>query len=193
MDLSSETELVNQLKQGDSAAFKQLVETYQDQVYNTCLGFLRHPDDAEDMAQEVFVEVHRSIGGFRLESRLSTWIYRIAVSKSLELIRKHKRRKRFASVLAVFKSDPPARNEDEYIHPGIILENKEQARVLYAAIERLPQNQRIAFTLHKIEGLSYQQISEVMENTLPAVESLMHRARGNLRTYLRAYHEEIKR
>ena len=72
----------------------------------------------------------------------------------------------------------------DFNHPGVKLDNKEKAAVLFKAMKQLPENQRIAFTLHKVEGLSYHEISEVMNTTVPAVESLMHRAKANLRKWL---------
>ena len=79
-DAEDEGRLLAALQRGDERAFRQLVETFKDRVYNTCLGFVGRPEEAEDVAQEVFVAVHRSVGDFRGESRLSTWIYRIAVN-----------------------------------------------------------------------------------------------------------------
>ena len=89
-----ERELINLLKQGDREAFKTVVETWQDMVFNTGLGILQNEEDAEDIAQEVFIQVFESIHTFKEESKLSTWIYRITVSKSLDNIRKKKAKKR---------------------------------------------------------------------------------------------------
>lgn len=186
-----EYELIKQLQLGSRDAFKRLVEDYKDRVYNTCLGFLRDPHDAEDMAQEVFMKVFESIGDFREDAAISTWIYRIAVSKSLELIRKRNRKKRFAYFQALWNSDgdPDDSADREFFpHPGIAVENKERAEILMRAIEGLPEQQRIAFTLHKLEDLSYKEIAEVMENSLSAVESLMHRAKKNLQKELHEYY-----
>ena len=77
----------------------------------------------------------------------------------------------------------------DFHHPGVILDNKERASVLFKAIDRLPENQKTAFTLHKLEGLSYQEISEVMKTTLSSVESLMHRAKNNLKKWLAEHYE----
>ena len=77
----------------------------------------------------------------------------------------------------------------DFNHPGIALDNKERAAVLFKAIDRLPENQKIAFTLHKVEGLSYQEISDVMKTSVSSVESLMHRAKNNLKKLLRDHYE----
>jgi RNA polymerase sigma-70 factor (ECF subfamily) len=89
----SETEIIKRLQQGDEQAFRQLVENYQKQVVNTCYGLVHSTEDAEDIAQDVFIEVFRSIQNFRADAKLSTWIYRISVNRSLNFIRDNKRRK----------------------------------------------------------------------------------------------------
>jgi RNA polymerase sigma factor (sigma-70 family) len=187
----NENELIALLKLGDRRAFDDLVTNNQVRIYNACLGVLRDPEDAEDVAQEVFVEVYRSIGGFKGESKLSTWMYRIAMTKSLDLLRGKKRKKRFAFVKSLFSADSntPSFDPPDFIHPGVILENKEMAGYLLKAIDELPANQKVAFTLHKIEGLSYQEISEVMETTVSSVESLLFRAKQNLKDLLSEYYK----
>lgn len=185
-----EQELVKKLKHGDQQAFNILVEEYKDRVYNACLGFLHNRHDAEDVAQEVFIEVYESIDSFREEAALSTWLYRISVNKSLELIRKRKRKKRWAFFRSMLNADEdPDQYEDrEYFdHPGVALEQKERTELLMKAIDSLPENQRTALTLHKFEGLKYKEIADVMKTSLSAVESLIFRAKRNLEKYLYSY------
>ncbi|WP_395078793.1 RNA polymerase sigma factor [Gracilimonas sp.] len=187
------TSLIERLQDGDEAAFKQLVNDHKDQVYNTCLGFLRNPHDAEDVSQEVFIQVYDSINDFREEATLSTWIYRIAVTKSLELIRYRKRQKRFGffqALNSLFNNPDEQSDEESYMHPGIKLENKERAKILFREIDKLTEKQKVAFTLQKVEGLSYQEVADVMEQSLSAVESLIHRAKENLIKQLRTYYEQ---
>ena len=181
------------LEQGDEAAFKQLVNEHKDQVFNTCLGFLRNEHDAEDVAQEVFIKVYDCIADFREEASLSTWIYKIAVTKSLELIRYKKRQKRsgFFQALSSLFTDPDDKVvRESHTHPGIALENKERAQILFDKIENLTEKQRIAFTLQKVEGLSYQEVADVMELSVPAVESLIYRAKENLKKQLYNYYQQ---
>lgn len=183
--------LVEQLKQGDQTAFKTIVDAWQNMVYNTALGIVQSEEDAEDIAQEVFVQVYQSISSFKGDSKFSTWLYRIAITKSLDHERKKKRKKRFAFVKSLFGDEsevvvhPP-----DFHHPGVVIEKKEDAATLFAAIGQLPENQKIAFTLHKVEGLSYQEVSDVMETTVSSVESLMHRARTNLKKILENHYKE---
>lgn len=180
-----EVALIERLKAGDEAAFKELVLTHQDIVYNTALGVVQNAADAEDVAQEVFIQVYRSIHQFKGESKLSTWLYRIATTRALDLLRSKKSKKRFGLLLRFLGEDnEPVYDVPDFNHPGVILDKKENAAKLWKAIKLLPHNQKAAFVLHKLEDLSYQQISEVLKTTVPAVESLMHRAKQNLRKSL---------
>lgn len=178
-------EAIEQLQAGDESAFKDLVLNFQNKVFNVCIGLLKNEEEAEDMAQEVFIEVHRNISQFNAQAKLSTWIYRIAVNKSLEHIRFNKRQKRFAWLTSLFGADDNlARNYSDFYHPGLALENKERAIALHNALDQLAENQRAAFVMHKLEGLSYQEIAEIMQLSLSSVESLMHRAKKRLRELL---------
>ncbi|HWB63024.1 MAG TPA: RNA polymerase sigma factor [Chitinophagales bacterium] len=190
----NENELIALLKQGNELAFKNLVEGFRIRVYNTCLGIVQSAPDAEDISQEVFVEVFRSVQHFKAEAKLSTWIYRIAVTKSLDHLRSKKRKKRFAFMKNLYKdnSNELRFEKGDFVHPGVEMENKELASYLFKAIEQLPENQKAAFTLNKIEGLSYQEVSEVMKMTLSSVESLMFRAKQNLQKILSDYYDEMQ-
>lgn len=191
MDKEYEEEFIGRLRSRDPKAFRKLVERHKDRVYNTCLGFLHNRQDAEDMAQEVFIQVYEAIETFRGESSLATWIYRIAVTKSLELIRHRKRKKRRAFFESLKRGDDDpdeVSGEEFFVHPGIALEQKERAEILFREIGKLPENQKVAFTLHKVEGLAYKEIAEVMETSLAAVEALMHRAKKNLQKQLHEYY-----
>ncbi|MGZ3903888.1 MAG: RNA polymerase sigma factor [Bacteroidia bacterium] len=188
--LQEET-LIVQLKAGESSAFKYIVETHQALVYNASLGILQNSADAEDVAQEVFVQVYHSVKEFKGDCKLSTWLYRIAVTKSLDFLRAKKRKKRFAFVQSLFgeESNEPLVEQATFVHPGVQLENKERAGILFKAINKLPENQKVAFTLNKVEGLSYQEIAEVMQLSVSSVESLLFRAKANLQKLLGNYYK----
>lgn len=189
-DMQQQVEIAA-LKAGDEKAFRTLVEQFQDRVYRTCFGILGNRDQAEDAAQETFIEVFSAITTFRGEAQLATWIYRIAVVTALKAIRK-KRRKKWRALLFTddneYNNIVSARDPDDGNHPLLQLENKERAEILYKAMDRLPESQRTAFTLHKIEGLEYKKIAEVMDLSLSSVESLIHRAKLNLQKYLGQYY-----
>jgi len=191
----NEEYFIYRLKARDPSAFQELVEQFRDRVYNTALGLLQDNKDAEDMAQEIFLEVYQSIPYFRGASKISTWIYRITVQKSLEFIRKQKRKKRSATLLSLFGKENliPVPGTSPFFHPGIQLENKERAAILFDAIKKLPVKQRMAFTLNKVEDLGYAEIAEIMKVSLSSVESLLFRARQNLRKILAGYYVENER
>jgi len=181
----TESELIQGLRNGDESAFKYLVETYQDRIYNTALAIVQNAEDAEDVAQEVFIQVYRSIHSFKGESKLSTWLYRIATTRALDLLRSRKSKKRAGFIQRLFgEGNEPVYEIPDFHHPGVALDKKENAAKLFKAIRQLPENQKIAFTLHKVEDLSYQEISAIMKTSVAAVESLMHRAKQNLRKIL---------
>lgn len=181
----TELELIQGLRNGDENAFRYLVTTYQDRIFNTSLGIVQNAEDAEDVAQEVFIQVYKSINSFKGESKLSTWMYRIATTRSLDLLRSRKSKKRSGLVQRLFgDGNEPIFEIPDFNHPGVSLDRKENAAKLFKAIAQLPENQKIAFTLHKLEDLSYQEVSETMQTSIAAVESLMHRAKLNLRKIL---------
>lgn len=185
----NQPELIVQLQQGDETAFRKLVDTWQDMVYNTVAGIVQNADDADDLTQEVFIQVYQSVSSFKGESKFSTWLYRIAVTKSLDHLKRKKRKKRFAFVQSLFGgSSEEVIHPADYDHPGVLTENKEKAAALFKALQQLPDNQRIAFTLHKLEAQKHQDIAEVMNLSVPAVESLIARAKSNLRKILENYY-----
>jgi RNA polymerase sigma-70 factor (ECF subfamily) len=133
--------------------------------------------DAKDISQEVFIEVYQSISSFRQNSALSTWIYRIAVTKSLDEIRKRKRKKRIMDVGKMLHLDEIADWIAGGAKPESGLNESESIREVTEVLNRLPENQRIAFTLSKIEGFTNKEIAAIMDTTIIAVESLMSHAK----------------
>lgn len=183
---------LRQLKSGNQNAYSSLIEKYEQKVFATCISFVPNKEDAEDIAQEVFLEVFNSINKFKGNSKLSTWIYRITTNKCLEFIRKRKTKKRFGFMQSMLGNEIPFDKTSyftEFNHPGILLENKEKSEILFHAINKLPQVQRLVFTLHKIDGKSYNEISEIVEKSVSSVESLMFRAKKNLQKLLENYYK----
>lgn len=184
----SDYETIEQLKQGDEQVFRELVEQYREMVVRTCYGILRNREDAEDVAQDVFVEVYRSISGFRADAKLSTWLYRIAINRSLNHIRDNKKRRWLGFGKDAECENTPLLNveADAADQPEYTLENKERAAILFRAIDRLPDKQKVAFLLRKYDGLSYREIADIMELSQSSVESLLFRAKKNLQKKLLA-------
>ena len=175
----AEADLVAQLQEGSEAAFRILVERYQNRIYRTVFALLRNPEEAEDVAQEVFVEIYQTIGQFRGEAALSTWLYRLATSLALKNLRRARAKKRFAYFTSLLGFEPP-----DHAHPLALLVGQQQLEQLLAHLARLPIQQQVAFTLRHEQELSYEQIAAVLGTTVAAVESLLFRARQTLRKYV---------
>ncbi|HEX3010053.1 MAG TPA: RNA polymerase sigma factor [Bacteroidales bacterium] len=183
----TDSELIKSLSSQDGNAFRYLVENYEKMVFKACYHILNNYQDAEDVAQEVFVEAYLSISSFRGESKISTWLFRIAVNKSKNLLRKNKWQLLIQRIEKMLPGDKAERfdMEDVSAHESMLsIEKQEDQKILWKAIESLPENQRIAFTLNKYNDLSYQEIAEAMQTSLPAIESLIHRAKINLQKKL---------
>ncbi|OCX53464.1 RNA polymerase subunit sigma-70 [Mucilaginibacter sp. PPCGB 2223] len=185
--------LIEQLKNKQQSAFRQVVELYQNMVFNTALSMLQNREEAEDIAQEVFIQVYESVQKFKGESKLSTWVYRITITKVLDWQRHKQRKKRFALISSLFGTDNEVeRDVPDFVHPGVLMENKERSVILFKALDKLPENQKVAFVLNKIEGQNYQEVADIMGVTVGAVESYMHRAKQNLRKLLETYYHTDK-
>ncbi|MGC6430994.1 MAG: RNA polymerase sigma factor [Jejuia sp.] len=191
----TENEFIAGLKNHNASAYGKLLDDFQQKVFATCISFVPNKEDAEDIAQEVFVEVFNSIGKFKGNSKLSTWIYRITTNKCLEFIRKRNTKKRFGFMQSILGNEVPVDKTDyftEMNHPGIILENKEKSEALFYAINQLPEAQKVVFTLHKVDGKSYQEISDIIDKSVSSVESLMFRAKKNLQKLLENFYKNDK-
>ncbi len=173
-------------------AFKEVYDLLGKKIYNTCLNYLQNELDAEDCTQEVFVEVFRSAQNFKEDSSLSTWVYRIAINKCIDQLRSAKRKKRFAFLTALFNTNTGKELHliSNFDHPGIELEKKEDTDLLFKAIQLLPENQRAAFVLTQIEDHSQKEAAAILKITEKALESLVQRAKGNLRKHLKEYFNE---
>jgi RNA polymerase sigma-70 factor, ECF subfamily len=185
----SENNLINRLQQKDEEAFRIVFNQNQRKVINTCYRLVLDKDAAQDITQEVFIKLYSSIDQFRGESRLSTWIYRIAVSKSLDYLRAQKRKKRH-SLISIF-SEPYQKQEEisapKNQNPSNILDDEERKRILNDALSKLPENQKIAFLLSKYDELSTKEIADILDTSIHAVESLIQRAKKNLAKKLYSY------
>lgn len=182
---------IEDLKKGDEQTFRALVDAYSKDIYNLCLNLVTHVEDAEDLAQESFIQAYHSVSTFKEGSHIKTWLYRIAINKCYDYLRWKKRKKRFAFLQPLYnKEEEPIEIPSNFQHPGIELDKKETAKILYAALESLPDSQQTAFVLYEMQGLDYKQIAETMETSVPAVESLLFRARASLRKKLENFYSK---
>ena len=149
-------------------------------VYNLALQYVQNIEEAQEITQDVFLKAHQKIHTFKGDATLETWLYRITINTSLDAIKAKKRKKRFA----IF-----SRNQDElnkytnFNHPGVTLENKEALQALFGLINKLPQTQKTALILIKIEGKSIKEVAHILEKTPKAIESLLQRAKTQLKKH----------
>lgn len=188
----NQEEFIENLRSGNQAAFSLLIDDYQQKVFHTCISFVPNKEDAEDIAQEVFLEVYKSIGKFKGNSKLSTWIYKICTNKCLEFIRKKNAKKRLVFIQRILGNEIPLDKTNfftEFNHPGILLEHKEQSETIYLALNTLPESQKTVFTLAKLDGKTYQEIVEITGKSMSSVESIMFRAKKNLQKKLANFYK----
>ncbi len=185
-------ELINKLKSGEEEAFRTVVNEYQRLILNCCFKFTKNAETSEDITQEVFIEVFRSVKKFRAESNLLTWIYRIAITKSLDYLKSQRRKKRFAAIKSLFEEDGVETNiqSTDSEGPERVLEDKDRMKVLSWAMDSLPEKQKIAFTLSKYDEMSYKEIADILNSSISSVESLIFRARTNLKKKLYFYYKK---
>lgn len=162
--------------------FEELYTEYSKLVYNLSLHYVQNTEDAEEITQDVFVAIHQSLHKFQGKAKLSTWIYRITINKSLDFIKAKKSQKRFAFFTSLFNADEQeiAHSSHNFDHPGVLLEQKESLQKLFDIINELPANQKTALILSKLEQKNQKEIAEIMEISSKAVESLIQRAKTNL-------------
>jgi RNA polymerase sigma-70 factor (ECF subfamily) len=146
------------------------------------LQYVQNQEDAQEITQDVFVAVHHAMSNFKGKSSVSTWIYRIAINKSLDFLKAKQRKKRFTFLSSLFYPDS---NEIKYDtatfdHPGVLLEHKEAIIEIFKYINELPDAQKTALILAKIEHKPQAEVAEIMELSLKAVEGLLQRAKNNL-------------
>lgn len=187
---SEDSALVDRCLAGDDAAFDALVQKYQDMVFNLSYRLLRDYEEADDLSQEVFIQVYRKLGSFRRAASLRTWIYRIVFNRAKNRQRWWKRRLLEMTAMSL---DDVERNPsvavDVRIRPAPVgpdraLEEKEVSEILLEAIEKLPFSHRTIVLLKDVEGLSYDEIAATLELPLGTVKSRLARARQALRKQL---------
>lgn len=190
----TDAEIIKKIAEGDQQAFSRLVGQYQNMVFRVCMGFLHNSSDADDVCQEVFIEVHRSIGKFKGESKISTWLYRISVNKSLNYLRDNKRKSLMRSIESYFShtDDSGIDIQSNQKQADEILENDDRKKALKQALNSLPENQRTAFVLHKYDDLPYKEIADIMNISLSSVESLLFRAKQNLQKKLLNFYKNMQ-
>jgi len=185
-----DNQIVDRVLGGEIELFSAIVDRYHLKVFNLCLGFVHHQEDAEDITQDVFVGIFTSLASFKGNSQFSTWLYRIAVNTTYSFLRQ-KRRRETVFFFGLFgaaeeESRQAIPQNDEPDHKLI---KKQTQKYVYQAIDSLPVNQRKAFILSKYDSLPQREIASIMEVSEEAVESLLQRARRNLQKKLKKFYD----
>ncbi|WPR72844.1 RNA polymerase sigma factor [Flavobacterium sp. NG2] len=176
-----------------STEFQEIYHQHKSLVYNVALSYVQNIEDAEEITQDVFIQLFQSIDTFKQQSTLKTWIYRITINKSLDFLKHKKSQKRFFIFGKRSENENEIQNISNFEHPGILLENKEKSKLLFDVINELGENQKTAFILSKIDGLSNPEISVIMELSISSVESLLFRAKDNLKKKLGNKFDEYRK
>ncbi len=171
---------INQLKNREPKALDTLVKEHQDSVFRICLGYLQNEHDAADITQEVFIKVLEKIDQYKGESKISTWIIRIAINLSLNFLRDNKKRLLHGELT----------DENMVDNDNGQFQSAETRKMLRKSIYGLPEKQRKVFILNYYLDLSYQEISNLTGFTISSVESLLFRARQKLRGLLNDFYNQ---
>ncbi|MEO0237672.1 MAG: RNA polymerase sigma factor [candidate division WOR-3 bacterium] len=171
----SDEQLVDEFLKGDESSFKILFERYSQKVFMLVFSYTKDYEDSKDITQDIFLKVYTSLKDFKKRSKFSTWIYRISVNHAISFLRKNKKEKNLVSFDQINESEI-----EDYDEEKIEYDKKLAERLLF----ELPENQRIAFILSQREGKKYKEIAEILNVSEKAVESLVYRARENLREKL---------
>jgi len=186
--VENDEDLVRRSQGGDTRAFDELVRRYRDKVYRLSFKILRHEEDAAEALQDAFLSAYRGIKSFKVESTFSTWLYRIATNASLMKYRK--RREGHVSLEQSQNTDENAEMlqiPDWSTQPLKELLDSETREVMDEGIQRLPEELRTVFILRDIEDLSNAEVAQILDLTVAAVKSRLHRARIALRDRLTRY------
>ena len=178
--------MVARAKRGDGAAFEALVAPFERRIYLTCFKLMGNEQDAGDCAQEALLRAYRAMHSYRSESRLETWLYRIAYNVCLDSLRK---RKRTAAESLEAMSESGFTPEDKGQTPYAALEQKERMSALKKGLEKLPEDMRTVLLLSQVEGMGYDEIADITGAPVGTVKSRINRARLKLKEILMEHAE----
>jgi RNA polymerase sigma-70 factor, ECF subfamily len=188
----TDVELVEKFRTGSIESFEEIVSRYETKVFQLALRFTRNQQDAEEVMQDVFTTIYKKIDGFQGKSAFSSWLYRIVVNAAFMKLRKRKQN----NTVSIEDLAPAARQmclerENMFLERSdSIASSREMRDILQAAINRLPKQYRAVFVLRDVDGLSNQEVGEILKLSIPAVKSRLHRSRLMLRKKLQRYYDD---
>ncbi len=189
----TDLQLIAKFKKGSIEAFEEIMERYESKIFNLAMRLTRNQEDAEEVIQDVFSTIYKKVAGFEGKSAFSSWLYRIVVNASFMKLRKRKQQ------ATVFLEDLGPNLKQHHldndplsvVRGDSIALNKEVRETLSAAIGRLPDQYRAVFVLRDVDGLSNQEVGEILKLSIPAVKSRLHRSRLMLRKKLLRYYKDF--
>lgn len=184
MTREEELDVIRRVLDGDVNAFEQIVLAHQKNIYNLALKMVGNPDDAFDISQDAFLRAYNSLSSFHGESKLSVWLYRLTSNLCIDFLRKKKRRNEVSLTVSDDEDEEILQIPDERFSPEVEVERVEQKEAIRAGLEQLPDNDRQILVLRELNGLSYEEIAEVLQIELGTVKSKLFRARKKLCAFL---------
>ncbi|MBR5123168.1 MAG: sigma-70 family RNA polymerase sigma factor [Anaerotignum sp.] len=190
-----EKDLIRRAKQGDMLAFEELILQHEKIVYNVALRMMNHSEDARDISQEVFLKAYRNLANFDERSAFSTWLYRITHNTCIDEMRKRKGKQSYSLEEELENEDGSMQRQiaDEGDTPEESLLREEQKSEILQALDTLSEEHKAAIILRDVKGLSYEEISEILELSLGTVKSRISRARNQLKTEILKMREQSEK
>ncbi len=191
--VKTDLDLIKEFKAGKQESFEELISRYSAKAFSLANRLTRNQQDAEEVLQDVFVTVHRKINGFEGKSSFSSWLYRVTVNSALMKLRKRKQDHsvHMEDVLTQVKNISTCKNDEHQDIDNIAIRNQMRA-ALESAVSRLPDDYRPVFVLRDIDGLTNKEVGKILNLTIPAVKSRLHRSRLMLRKKLQKLYKELK-
>lgn len=188
---NDDAEMVEAFKAGDKSAFVALLTRYSEKVHNLAMRITRNPEDAEEILQDVFLTVYNKINSFEGKSAFSSWLYRIAANTSFMKLRKRKQQAAvsFDDVISIGE-EILTKNRSDVSDVNYISSRHELRAALEGAVGKLPEEYRTIFILRDVDGLSNQEVGEILDISVPAVKSRLHRSRLMLRRSLQDFYQD---
>ncbi|MBI5103264.1 MAG: sigma-70 family RNA polymerase sigma factor [Nitrospirae bacterium] len=178
---------MDRFKNGEKAAFEELVLKYQNRIYNLCRHMLGNAHEAEDAAQDTFIKAYQNLNNFRPEASFYTWLYRIAVNTCLD----YKKKPFWESLFAKSEGGPSVYEPaSDWPSPETLYQSKQIGLAVHNSIRKLPPRLRTAIILNEIEGLSYAEIADILEISIGTVKSRISRAKEELKKLLKEFMEQ---
>ena len=188
----SDNDLIEKFRGGCLFSFEELISRYETKVHNLAMRLTRNSEDAEEVLQDVFVTVYRKIEGFQGKAKFSSWLYRITVNAAFMKLRKRKQDQSvsFDDLLPHLQNKAITQRNAFGARSDALALNNEIREALESAISKLPEEYRAVFVLRDIDGLSNKEVGEILDLSIPAVKSRLHRSRLMLRKRLRRFYED---